>query len=271
MTKITARILASLTDNPMQPDFLIIGAQKAGTTSLYAYLTQHPQILSAKEKEVHFFDLNFDRGTAWYESQFEIASSAQNLNHRSISGEATPYYLFHPCVPQRVYNYLPQVKLIVLLRNPMVRAISHYHHEVRLGFEQLSIEQAIEQESTRLQGEVEKLLSDDNYYSYNHQHYSYLSRGIYIEQLKVWMSLFPKEQFLILSAEDLYSNPAAIFKQVLEFLNLPDYELKDYGKYNAGTEKNPSNHDLEQQLTNFFQPYNQQLNDFLGLDFNWDF
>lgn len=246
------------------PDFMIVGAQKAGTTSLYAYLTQHPQILSAKEKEVHFFDLNYDRGIEWYASQFPIARQ-----HGSITGEATPYYLFHPCVPKRIYNLFPKIKLIVLLRDPVSRAISHYYHEVRLGYEMLSLSDAIAQESARLHGETEKLLSDSTYHSINHQHYSYLARGVYIEQLKYWMTLFPKEQFLILKAEDLYTKPKDIVSQVLEFLGLPDYALSNYEKYNSGKEKTDNNLAIVDQLYEYFHSYNQSLEKFLGIDFDW--
>ncbi|HEY9295730.1 MAG TPA: sulfotransferase domain-containing protein, partial [Phormidium sp.] len=164
-----------------QPDFIIIGAQKCGTTSLYEYLIQHPQILAASKKEVHFFDLNFAKGVDWYRQQFKPVSQ------KSITGEASPYYIFHPLVPQRIYQLFPQVKLIVLLRNPVERAISHYYHEVRLGFEDLGLEDAIAQEPARLEGETAKILADETYYSYNHQHYTYLSRGVYVEQLNNWM------------------------------------------------------------------------------------
>src|SRR5439155_957892 len=127
-----------------------------------------------------------------------------------LTGEASPYYLFHPRVPKRVRELLPSVKLIVLLRNPCDRAYSHYHHEVRLGVEALPFEAAIEREGERLRGEPEKLLASDTYYSFNHQHYSYLARGVYIDQLLAWRGdLFPKEQLLILRSEDPYANPAA--------------------------------------------------------------
>ncbi len=247
------------------PDFLIIGTQKGGTTSLYHYLTQHPQILPATQKEVHFFDLNFHHGIDWYRQQFP-ARESQPL---TLTGEASPYYLFHPLVPQRVKALFPRVKLILLLRNPVQRAWSHYNHEVRLGFETLSFAEAIAQESTRLAGEVEKMWADPNYYSYNHQHYTYLSRGIYRNQLKPWMELFPKEQFLIRSSEAFYANPAATLSETLAFLGLPPIEIADYPKYNAG-EYATLPDGLQSTLNQYFQPHNQQLVDEFSLNFSWD-
>lgn len=247
------------------PNFLIIGTQKGGTTSLYNYLIQHPQILAASQKEVHFFDFNFNQGIDWYRSQFPPEVDQQN----AITGEASPYYLFHPLVPARVYQHFPQVKLIVLLRNPITRALSHYYHEVRLGFENLSLSEAISQEAERMQGETEKIIADENYYSYNHQHYSYLSRGIYIEQLQLWQKYFPAQQFLIIKSEDFYTNPGAIVQEVLKFLGLPDRQLSQYNSYNAGDYPRDINPEIANHLKTYFQPYNQKLSTYLARNFNW--
>ncbi|HLO49759.1 MAG TPA: sulfotransferase domain-containing protein [Kamptonema sp.] len=247
------------------PDFIIIGVQKGGTTSLYNYLIQHPQIAAAAQKEVHFFDLNFEKGIEWYSSQFPDIAENKHL----LAGEASPYYIFHPRVPQRIYDLFPQVKLIVLLRNPVDRAISHYHYYVKIQYEHLSLEDAIAAEPSRLQGEIEKLLASETYYSYNHQHHTYLSRGIYADQLPAWMTLFPKEQILILKSEDLYAKPAATFNTTLEFLNLPPHQLDNYGKHNSG-EYPPVSKEIYQQLVEYFRPHNQRLTEYLGRDFGWE-
>src|SRR5207248_10393615 len=105
-------------------------------------------------------------------------------------------YLFHPHVPKRVVQVLPHVKLIVLLRNPVDRAYSQYYHAIELGHETLSFEEAIASEEERTAQERAKLLRDEHYYSHAYKHRSYLTRGIYVEQLQAWMQLFPREQFL---------------------------------------------------------------------------
>src|SRR5690242_4033623 len=173
------------------PDFLVIGAQRGGTTSLYQYLQVHPFIEPATTKEVHFFDRRFHKGLAWYRGHFPTALEkyrADRLHNRLfLIGEATPDYLFHPHTPRRVARILPWVKLIVLLRNPVERAYSHYHHAVDLGYEHLPFEEAIRREEERLGTEREKMLKNQYYKSCAYMELSYLSRGIYVEQLQAWM------------------------------------------------------------------------------------
>ncbi|MDJ1170873.1 sulfotransferase domain-containing protein [Roseofilum sp. BLCC_M154] len=240
-------------------DYLIIGAQKSGTTSLYHHLIEHPGIGSATEKELHFFSLHFDRGVSWYEAQFP---------QPGMRGEASPYYLYHPLAPQRVHQCYPNVKLIVLLRDPVKRAISHYYHEVRWGFETLGLEEAIASEPQRLQGEVAKIQANPLYHSFNHRHYSYLDRGLYLDQLLRWYEYFPSEQFLILLAEDFYSHPQAIANQVYEFLELPPHDLTETPIYDAGDYPNISPQ-LYQQLADYFTPHNQRLSVYLRQPLPW--
>ncbi len=247
------------------PHFLILGTQKGGTNSLYHYLCQHPQIIPATQKEIHFFSLNYYKGLDWYKSQFSPAADGKLL----FTGEGSPYYLYHPCVPQRVHQNFPNMKLIVLLRNPVERAISHYYWEVKLGHENLSFEEAIFQEKNRLAGEVEKLLSDEAYYSFNHQHYSYLSRGIYVEQLIRWLHWFPAEQFLFLKSEDLYEKSTEVVNQVFDFLGLPRYYLSDYYQYNANDYPAISS-ELYQKVFDDFKLHNKRLASLIKQDFDWN-
>ena len=246
------------------PHFIIIGVQKGGTNSLYHYLCKHPQIVAATQKEIHFFTLNYEQGLNWYQSQFPPDADGKQI----LTGEGSPYYLFHPLVPQRLYESFPNTRLIVLLRNPVDRAISHYYWEVKLGYEPLSLEEAIAQEPERLQGEVEKICSDGTYFSFNHQHYSYLARGLYAEQLQRWMQFFPREQFLILKSEDLYCNSAKVVNQVFDFLEIPNYILPTYDKYNEN-DYPQTDSSIRQKLAAYFQPHNQKLTQLLGEDWSW--
>jgi len=242
------------------PDFLIIGTQKGGTNSLYNYLIQHPKVAPASSKEIHYFDFNFDKELDWYQSQF--ADVAPDI----ITGEGSPYYLYHPLVAPRLYDLYPEVKLIILLRNPVERAISHYYWEVRIGCESLSLPEAIAAESTRLAGENEKIVNDGTYYSFNHQHYSYLARSIYVEQLLNWMKFFPREQFLILKSEDFFNSPPATMQKVEQFLELPPHKLDEYIPYNQN-DYPPVNEAIYRELTEYFRPYNRRLSEELGIDF----
>jgi hypothetical protein len=213
------------------PDFLIIGAQKAGTTALYSYLREHPAIAGPPWKEVSFFDRHFWRGDAWYRGHFPNRLYLRRMRARAevepIVGEASPSYVFHPLAPQRVAALVPDVRLIALVRNPVDRALSHYHHEVALGRERLSFEEALEQEDIRLEGELERML-DARYFSRAWWNFTYLSRGRYAEQLERWLEMFPRERLLVVPSEDLLDRPGETYGQVLDFLGAPPHELDSY-------------------------------------------
>jgi len=199
----------------------------------------------------------------------------QHLHRQSfVTGEACSSYLFYPHAPKRVAKVLPHVKLIVLLRNPVDRAYSQYYHASELGHETLSFEEAIQIEEERIAREREKILQDEHYYSNEYIHLSYLSRGIYVDQLQSWMSLFPREQFLILKSEDYYADPVNVFKRVLTFLNVPEAEpqvrKKEYKQYSHNTYYSQMNPALRKRLLEYFEPHNACLYDFLGIDFEWD-
>jgi hypothetical protein len=282
MTTIDKNVLRKAyraTTNPLRllPDFIIIGVQKGGTTSLYRYLIEHPSIAPIYVKEPHFFDIYFHKRLGWYRAHFPTLAekyAAQLVRgQKFLTGEASPYYLLHPLAAKRVAETLPHVKLIVLLRNPVDRAYSQYQHQRRQpGVEPLSFEEAIEREAERLAGEEEKMLQDERYASFNHRHYSYLARGTYIEQLPRWMKMFPREQFLILKSEDLFSNPAAIVAQTLEFLNIPiseEQREKVYKPFNEARYE-PMAPETRTRLVEHFRPLNARLYEFLERDFGWD-
>jgi len=249
------------------PDFLILGAQKAGTTSLHAYLSEHPQVAPGLVKEIHFFDYNFQRGVGWYRAHFPTIAERWQGKFR-VTGEGSPYYLFHPRAPARAAQVVPHAKLLVLLRNPVDRAYSHYYHQVRLGLEAVTFDAALEQEPARLVGEFEQLLTDDEYYSFNYQNYSYLARGMYADQLERWLRYFPRKQFLILQSERFYADPARALRQVTEFLGLPEwspagFEIKNDGSYP------PLDPARRAELVEFFAPHNARLFELLNETFDW--
>jgi hypothetical protein len=219
------------------PDFLVIGAQKAGTTALYAYLRWHAAVLGPSWKEVSFFDRHYVRGEAWYRGHFpnrlRVRLARRRSGHEPVVGEASPSYLFHPLAAERVAALLPEVRLIAILRDPAERAFSHYNHEVALGREPLSFEQAIEREDERLRGEVERMLADPSYFSHAWWNHTYVARGFYAEQLRWWLSVFPREQLLVLTSEQLSARPSETYADVLRFLGLPPHELSSYPRLNT--------------------------------------
>jgi hypothetical protein len=248
------------------PDFLIIGAQKCGTTFLYHLLCQHPYVETASTKEIHFFDTNFAEGVQWYRSHF--LTSSQKNRRKILTGESSPYYIYHPHAAKRVAQVVPRVKLIALLRNPVDRAYSDYNHKFREAREHLSFEEAIEAEEDRLRGEKEKLLADEDYHSPKYRKYSYLSRGIYVDQLVEWNRYFDSDQLLVLKSEDFFENPQESYERVLRFLGLPHWEIKVSGERNEG-EYDEMNSSTRQRLEAYFEPHNRRLYEFLGVDFGW--
>jgi hypothetical protein len=255
------------------PDYLIIGAQRAGTTSLHRYLVQHPGVRTMlRTKGVHFFDTAYGRGMSWYASRFPTRLTAWWVARRHgvelRTGEASPYYLFHPLVPDRVAEHLPRVKLIALLRDPVQRAYSHYQHEVARGFETLSFEGAIEAEPARLAGETERLLAEPLYNSFAHQHHSYVARGHYAEQLDRWWPLFGDTQLLVLSAERFFAEPARTFRRVLEFLELPAFTPDGFQRHNAHHYRQMSRA-VRGRLAEHYREPNRRLHQSLGDDLGW--
>ena len=204
------------------PDFLVIGAQKAGTTALYAYLRWHPGITGPSWKEVSFFDRHWWRGEAWYRGHFPLRAAQR------LVGEASPSYLFHPLAPERARSLVPDARLIALLRNPVDRAYSQYQHEVALGREPLSFEDALAAEEERTRGQVERLVADPRAFSRAWWDHTYVARGLYAEQLERWLALFPREQLLVVTTEELGERPAETYARVLRFLGVAPHDLAEY-------------------------------------------
>jgi sulfotransferase family protein len=250
------------------PDFIIIGTQRGGTDSLYHYLIRHPKVKGALRKEVHFFDLNYAKGIAWYQTFFPVCIGA---TRDFLTGEASPYYLFHPLAPSRVAEMLPDVKLIVQLRNPVDRAYSHYQHGTKRGIERVSFEDALAREERVMENELRQMQTSEHYKSTVHRHYSYVSRGIYVDQLRRWVEKVPRERFLVLKSEDLFEQPDQTFRQVLDFLGLPAWSPPRFLHYNASTYRSKMSATTWTRLHTFFSPYNAQLSDLLGMEFSeWD-
>ncbi|MFZ1041277.1 MAG: sulfotransferase domain-containing protein [Anaerolineales bacterium] len=248
------------------PDFLVIGVMKGGTTSFFNYLARHPQINPPFRKEIKFFDIHYPEGLGWYRAHFPTRFK---MKPGTVTGEATPYYIFHPTAPNRIGKVLPNVKLIALLRNPVDRAYSHYNHMVRVGRELLSFEEAIGHEAERLAGEEDKIIADPRYSTFNHLHYSYLARGRYIEQLQKWLAIFPRQQMLILASEELYTSPATAYRKAIEFLELSAWEPNDFKVYKQGVyEEMPA--PIRKHLIDYYHSYNQKLYDYLNRNFDWN-
>jgi hypothetical protein len=251
------------------PDFVIIGAQKCGTTYLYQLLTKHPNVQSAAVKELHYFDRPEDseKDIEWYQRCFP---PPQWKNGQiSITGEKSPSYLFHPHAAERMAQVVPEARLIVLLRNPVDRAYSNYRHDVRREHETRTFEEAIEVEQAQLldkedQGSEHEHPSNTSYRSPT----NFLAKSIYVDQLVRWRQFFSEEQLLVLKSEDFYENTIDTLNLVQGFLGLP-HQTPDLSRRVTKTRYEPMNPGTKKRLEEFYEPHNQRLYEYLGIDFEW--
>ena len=270
ITKIRGRVAVELyTSSPGNravawPDFMIIGTQRGGTTSLHTYLNAHPQVQTPATKELHFVTDRYERGLDWYLGQFPA-----ELPAKTITGEATPYALFHPLAPQRLGEIAPAARLIALLRNPVDRAYSHYLLERSRGTETLDFSAALDAEPERLNGEEARLARDPAYASVPHKHASYMARGEYARQLERWFGVFSREQILVIRSEDLYQRSADTFARVTQFLGINRTAPIPFMAHNRSSGP-PLDPDIRDRLSRHFAPLNARLADLLGWDPGWD-
>lgn len=191
----------------MLPNLFIAGVQKSGTTALHHLLNQHPDVFFPRApQELHFFDVeeNFRKGIEWYEAHFS------GWRNQRIVAQTSPLYFFEEAVPARIHAVIPQARFIVILRNPIDRAYSHYWHEVKHGAETLPFEEALAREPERINQGFD-----------SRRHFSYFSRGEYAVQFARLLRLFPRNQLLALRFDDLVQDVDEIFRSCASFLEIP--------------------------------------------------
>ncbi|MGI8888822.1 MAG: sulfotransferase [Nocardioidaceae bacterium] len=252
------------------PDYLIVGAQRCGTTSLQQMLAHHPSVCPPLfHKGLHYFDLHYERGITWYRGQFPLRRLASaRTRGRPVTGEASPFYMFHPLAPTRIAEDLPGVRLIALIRDPVERAFSAYKQERWRGFETESFARALELEDSRLTGERERMQEDGTYVSFALQHHAYRARGRYAEQLTVLFDLFGDDRVLVLDHAEFFSRPTHGFGRVQEFLELPLWSGTPFEHRNARP-SSPIPPREAQILREHFLPHDERLKDLLGWTPSW--
>jgi hypothetical protein len=254
------------------PDFLIVGAQKSGTTSLHRWLEAHPAVRGGTLKEVHFFDGGLDPavdtfalGANWYRAHFPLRGE---LAPGQKVFEASPSYLFHPLAPARIAALLPETRLVAILRNPTDRAISHYFHNVRPnrgGLEPLPVAEAMAAEEARLA----PALARGDWKDPDLRAFSYKARGRYLEQLERYRARFPADRLLVLRAEDLFEDPAGLMRRLYAFLGLEMPRGGDFRPVHVGGNREAVDPGVRAELDAYFAPHNRALAAALGQDFGW--
>lgn len=249
------------------PTFIMIGASRGGTTSLFRALMEHRDVVRPTfHKGVNYFDLNWFRGPQWYAGHFPTtwaARRAVTAGREPHVFEASGYYMYHPFAPERMASQLPKVKLVVMLRDPVERTYSAYQHELSRGFEHESFERALDLETERLAGEVERMRRDPAYESFSHRHHGYATRGEYATLLRRWFEHFPREQVHVLGSELFFSEPERTFGELSDFLGLAPQAGMHFKRYNAEPRKgmDPA---LAARLDAYFAPHNAELASLLG-------
>lgn len=258
----------------IMPEFIIIGAQKCGTTSLYRYLAGHPQVIRSFKKEIDYFDLHYERGIHWYRSHFPYSLHRRwrtgVMSRRCLTGEASTNYIVDPLAPARAAQILPSVRLVALLRNPVERAFSHYRHRVRYWQESRTFPDAIASEMDVIEREGHRrLLAALDPEASRFRRRSYLLKGIYANQLTNWQEHFSSGQILVLGAEELYSSPRATFARVVEFLGLEPWNPAGFDAHNSFSYGSMGGRSRD-CLAEFFEPHNERLYELLGGRFEWE-
>lgn len=254
------------------PGFIMIGAQRCGTTSLFRALAAHPQVVRPTlQKGINYFDLNYLRGLDWYRGHFPLTGVARRKAARygnPVAFEASGYYLYHPFAIERLARDLPDVKLVAMLRDPVERAFSAYKHEYARGFEREDFGAALELEDSRLAGEIERMAQDPSYESFPHRHHSYRRRGQYAEQLERVLSCFPGGQLHIIDSEAFFEAPAVEYRKLIAFLGLAAFEPASFGRYNArpGAPMDPG---IGRMLRGHYAPHDKRLAELLGRPPRW--
>jgi hypothetical protein len=243
------------------PDFLVIGGQRCGTTSLFRALIAHPHIeRPTLHKGVNYFDLHYDRGEAWYRGHFPMRSTEDHTKVFDASG----YYMFHPLAAERIGNDLASIKVIAMVRDPVERAYSAYKHEIARGFEwEKAFGRALELEDSRLEGEVQRMRSDPTYASFNHRHHAYRGRGEYARLLQPFVDALGRENVLIVESEKFFAEPHLEYAQIIDFLDLAPFLPNHFERYNArpGDGLDPI---IKGELKSHFAGHDTQLARLLG-------
>lgn len=255
-----------------EPDFIMVGAQRCGTTSLFRALMSHPQVARPTAyKGVNYFDLNYFRGWDWYLAHFPVARTLACKTRGSGPPsvfEASGYYIYHPFAIERMARALPDVKIVVMLRDPVERAYSAYQHEYARGYEWEQFSTALDLEDDRLVGEIERMRRDPAYESFPHRHHSYLHRGHYAEQLERLFDHYAADQVHVVMSEEFFADPAAAFSSLVSFLGLEQSPTSRFDRYNAQP-RSDMDAATRARLTAYFAPHDQRLAEVLGRPLAW--
>ena len=250
------------------PDFLVIGAKRCGTTSLYKHLPEHPCVSKSPYDNMGFFNENFHLGVNWYKSFFPTTFTKNKIKSKFgnfLTFDVTTRYMEEESTAFNVNQTKSNMKIVVILRNPVDRAYSHYHVNVKEKSEKRSFEDAIFEEMNIIENEdINKILQT---FPADKPHY--LKKGLYALQLKPWFRIFPRENILILSTEEFEKNQDEVYRKIFNFLNVSDFKIKNKEKMEKGN-YSTMNHNTRKKLLDFFMPHNNELFEMINEIYDWN-
>jgi hypothetical protein len=258
----------------MLPGFLIVGAERCGTTSLFDVLRQHPAVFNGTlpRKEVHYFDNKYHHGLGWYQCHFPLTArvrlASKGTGVDPVAFEATANYMFHPLAPERINHDLPGVRLLVLVRDPVERAYSAHAHQVGFGFETEPFDRALELEDSRVAGERERIMAEPGYQSFAFDHYTYRARGHYADQLDHLEQVFGRDRILVIDSGDFFTSPGPVYDRILDFLRLPRRGQPRFTPQNARP-RSPMPASVRAALDEHFRPHDERLTAWLTREPSW--
>ena len=260
-------------DKRVLPDLVLAGVQRSGTTALTEALYRLPNVERPRRgKGSHYFSYNYHHGWEWFQSQFPTEAWAATVERRHgrpmFCFDACPYYLFHPFAVERMAQGLPAAKVLVMLRDPVRRAESHFHHSVSHGHEDLTLEEALAAESDRLAGEDARMQSDWSYWSHGHEHHSYAAKGMYADQLERLFSHYPRDQVMVIQSEAFYRDSNSVLEQVTDWLGLAKVGLEQ-GDDRNGHRYEKMSEPMREQLIEIYREPNERLFELLGERYDW--
>jgi hypothetical protein len=271
-----------------RPSFLVIGAARSGTGTLFWMLRRHPNVVGAVGFEVHFFDgPRWGLGEGWYRSLFptrwKLAQAVRGGTRPALTGEKSPFYLASPLAPERVRAVVPDARLVCLLREPAARAVSHWGLRSWKGIEARTFAQAVADELgpdwMRDPEAVGEALHDDPSKAANGRTRMstsqraperYVSRGIYLDQLQRWHAVFPREQLLVLESEAFFGDPPGQFDVVCDHLGIPRVPPRAPRHRHGNQRPREPEPDVVEALRRLYSAPNARLAHYLGRSFSWE-
>ena len=247
------------------PNFIVIGVKRCGTTTLYEQLSEHPCIEKSAHDNLGFFNNNFELGMNWYKSHFVTNFRKKEIERKYgkfATYDVTSSYIQKKKTAQNIFKTLPNVKLILILRNPTDRAYSEYNQNIIDENESRDFTELIKQEINEIQN-----MENENL-EFSSNKINLVKKGIYIKQILPWMDIFPKKQILIISTEEFDKNTTETYNKIFRFLELPKYEIKNERRYRKGNYEKMKE-ETRKMLNNFYQKYNEELFQKIEKKFDW--